>query len=69
MSVLSSVKAKVIRDGIEAEIEIYDIVLDDIIKLNLGSQIVCDSIVVDGTVVKQAGLDEGVAIRAASVST
>jgi len=50
MSVLASAKAKVIRDAREQEIEIYDIVLDDVIKLSLGSQIVCDSIVIDGNV-------------------
>ncbi len=50
MSVLSSVKAKVIRDGEEKEIEIYDIVKDDLIKVSLGSQIVCDSIVIEGNV-------------------
>ena len=50
MSVLSSVKAMVIRDGSEKQIDIEEIVMDDLIKLELGSQIVCDSTVVSGNI-------------------
>lgn len=48
LSVISSSKAKVIRDGKEKEIHINDIVLDDLIIYELGNQIVADSKVVDG---------------------
>ena len=50
LSVISSIKPKVIRDGVEKNIEIEEIVLDDILKLAIGSQIVVDSVVVDGSV-------------------
>ena len=50
MSVLSSVRAKVIRDGKEHDIDIEEIVMDDLISLELGSQIVCDSIIVSGNI-------------------
>ena len=48
LSVISSSKAKVIREGKEKEIHINDIVLDDLIIYELGNQIVADSKVVDG---------------------
>lgn len=48
LSVISSSKAKVIRDGKEKEININDIVLDDLIIYELGNQIVADSKVVEG---------------------
>lgn len=48
LSVISSSKAKVIRDGKEKEIHINDIVLDDLIIYELGNQIVADSKVIDG---------------------
>ena len=50
LSVLSSIKPKVIRDGNTIEINIEEIVLDDIIKYELGSQIVVDSIIQEGEV-------------------
>jgi cation-transporting ATPase E len=50
MSVLSSVRAKVIRDGSEHDIDIEEIVMDDLISLELGSQIVCDSVIVSGNI-------------------
>jgi len=48
LSVISSSKAKVIRDSKMREIHINDIVLDDLIIYELGNQVVVDSKVVDG---------------------
>lgn len=48
LSIISSSKAKVIRDGITKEIHIDDIVLDDVIIYELGNQIVVDSVIMDG---------------------
>lgn len=48
LSVISSSKAKVIRDGKETEIHIDNIVLDDLIIYELGNQIVADSKIVSG---------------------
>lgn len=48
LSVISSSKAKVIRDSKMCEIHINDIVLDDLIIYELGNQVVVDSKVVDG---------------------
>lgn len=50
LSVISSIKPKVIRDGKEKSIEVEEIVLDDIIKLSIGSQIVVDSKVIEGSI-------------------
>ena len=50
LSILSSIKPKVIRDGQIEEITVEEIVLDDIISYEIGSQIVVDSIVLDGEV-------------------
>lgn len=50
LSVISSIKPKVIRDGKEKNIEVEEIVLDDIIKLSIGSQIVVDSKVIEGSI-------------------
>ena len=49
LSVISSSKAKVIRDSKEKEISINEVVLDDIIIYELGNQVIADSKVVDGT--------------------
>lgn len=48
LSVISSSKAKVIRDGKQREIHIDNIVLDDIIMYGSGNQIVVDSKIVEG---------------------
>ena len=48
LSLLSTPKVTVIRNGEEADIAIKDIVLDDCIKLTAGRQICADSIVLDG---------------------
>lgn len=48
LSVISSSKAKVIRDGKQKEIKLDDIVLDDVIIYELGNQIVADSKILIG---------------------
>ena len=50
LSLLVSNKVLVIRDGYEQEIDMKDVVLDDIIILNAGNQVVVDSVVLDGEV-------------------
>ena len=50
LSVLSQSKSKVIRDGKEINIGINEIVLDDVIKYELGDQIVVDSVILEGEV-------------------
>ena len=48
LSIISSSKAKVIRDGKKLEIDINEIVLDDVIIYELGDQIITDSkIIID----------------------
>lgn len=48
LSVISSSKARVIRDGSKKEIHINNIVLDDLVIYELGNQVVVDSKVVEG---------------------
>lgn len=50
LSVIGEAKAKVIRDGIEEEIDVHSLVLDDIVKLELGHQIVADTKVLEGEI-------------------
>lgn len=50
LSFISIKNVKVIRNGKENVIGINDIVIDDIVKLTSGNQIVVDSIVVDGEI-------------------
>ena len=50
LSVLSNVKAKVIRDGNEQLIEKEEIVLDDTIIYEIGSQVVVDAEIMKGSV-------------------
>ena len=50
LSVMASSKANVIREGKKQEISIYDLVLDDIIELHTGNQIVTDSLLLEGSV-------------------
>lgn len=50
LSLLSAPTAVVIRDGLEQEIGITDVVIDEIIKLNSGKQIIVDAVVREGTV-------------------
>lgn len=48
LSVISSSKAKVIRDGKNVNIHINEVVIDDIIIYELGNQVITDSVIVDG---------------------
>lgn len=48
LSIISSVKVKVIRDGKIQEIGVNDIVLDDILELSNGNQIPSDCILISG---------------------
>ena len=50
LSIMASSKAKVIRNGETQEISIYELVLDDVIELQTGSQIVTDSIILQGKI-------------------
>ena len=50
LSVLASTKACAIRDGKKIDLEIDEIVLDDVIELDLGDQVVCDSVILNGSV-------------------
>ena len=49
LSVISSSKAKVLRDGNIEEISINEVVLDDVIIYELGDQIITDAKVLNGT--------------------
>ena len=50
LKVVSSLKARVLRNGEETEIESAKVVLSDIIILKTGDQIVADGVIVDGFV-------------------
>lgn len=50
LSVVSESKVNAIRDGEVKELSLEDIVIDDIIKLSLGHQIVADSVVLEGEI-------------------
>lgn len=50
LSIMASNKARVIRNGKKEEISIYELVLDDIVEVNTGSQIATDSVILEGTV-------------------
>lgn len=50
LSVISSTKSKVLRDGFVEEIDINNIVLDDVIIFELGNQVVVDSYILEGSV-------------------
>ncbi len=50
LSVLSASKVSGIRDGKPVELGVEEIVLDDILEYKLGSQVVVDSIIREGTV-------------------
>jgi cation-transporting ATPase E len=50
LSLLSAPTAMVVRDGFEQEIGISDVVIDEIIKLNAGKQIIVDAVIRQGTV-------------------
>ena len=48
LSVISEAKVEALRDGNVSEITLEEVVMDDIIKLSPGHQIVADSVVLDG---------------------
>lgn len=50
LSVVANKKICVIRNGMEKEISLDEVVLDDIIKLKIGNQIITDSIIKSGSV-------------------
>ncbi len=50
LSFIASSKVNVVRNSNTKEISINEIVLDDIISLNIGNQVVTDSIILDGEV-------------------
>ena len=59
LSLLNESKATVIREGVEKQIGIHDIVLGDIIKLRAGNQIVCDSQIISGEILVNESLITG----------
>ena len=50
LSMVSESKANVLRDGSIIEVPLDEIVMDDIVKLSLGHQIVADCIILDGEI-------------------
>ena len=50
LSVISSSKTNVIRDSEEKVIEMNEIVLDDLIVLKNGNQILCDAVIEEGMI-------------------
>ena len=50
LSVLAASKVTTIRDGKEVSLGIEEIVLDDVVKLSLGEQVVTDSVILNGSV-------------------
>lgn len=50
LSLLTAPVVKVIRDGVEDNISLEEVVIDDIIVLSTGKQIVADSVIVEGNV-------------------
>ncbi|MBR2372020.1 MAG: cation-translocating P-type ATPase, partial [Clostridia bacterium] len=65
LSIMSAPTAKVLRDGIECEVSVGDVVLDDVIRFEAGKQIIADCEVVDGEIeVNEALLTgESIAIK------
>lgn len=59
LSLLNEKKALVVRNGAEEKIDIYGIVLDDILKLKTGNQIVTDSTIIDGDILVNESLITG----------
>ncbi len=59
LSLLNESKVTVIRDGIEKQIGIYELVLGDIIKLRAGNQIVADSKIISGEILVNESLITG----------
>ena len=49
LSLLHQPKARVLRDGVEQEIATKDVVLDDLLVLRLGDQVLADAVIVDSS--------------------
>ncbi len=50
LSVINNKKVIVIRDNSEKEVDVEEVVLGDLVKLSIGSQVVCDAKIVKGNV-------------------
>lgn len=50
LSIMSAPTANVVRSGVESEIAVSDLVLDDIVRLEAGKQIAADSVVLEGEI-------------------
>ncbi len=50
LSIMTAAKSKVIRNGMEEEVQIHEIVLDDVILLAQGDQIPSDACVIEGEI-------------------
>lgn len=50
LSIVSESKVEILRDGKIVTCSLEDVVMDDVIKLSLGHQVVCDSVVLDGEI-------------------
>ena len=48
LSLLSAAGARVVRDGKTAVVPVEEIVLDDVLELTRGNQVICDCILLDG---------------------
>ncbi len=48
LTLLATKKAKVVRDGVEVELDLDEIVIDDVVKLGRGDQIPADAVVLAG---------------------
>lgn len=48
LSLVAAPRARVLRDGVASEIPVSEVVLDDVIELSSGDQIVADGLVIDG---------------------
>ena len=59
LSLISAPKVIVLRDGLENEIKVRDIVLDDVMILSAGQQICADAVVVEGSIEVNESLING----------
>lgn len=59
LSIVSSTKASVIREGKLVDVSIEEVVLDDIIKFKRGNQIISDSILLEGSLEVNESLISG----------
>lgn len=50
LSLLTAPAVKVVRDGVEQTVSTDDVVIDDIIILSTGKQIVADSVIIEGSI-------------------